>query len=109
MIKKVCQQIIVWIVAASFLGATGCSVFVSTPKVASFHIQQLDDRFIEVFVSLDDATETNLDINLNNRYTLQLDFDWLWNMDQRSEIYLESDTDSEDPLLAPWMMCKYRF
>lgn len=111
MIKKVCHKTMVCLLIASVLGLTGCSVFVSTPKVASFHIQQLDNKFVEVLVSLDDSAETNMDIHLNNRYTLQLDFDWLWNMDQRSEIYLdlESDTNSEDPLLTPWMICKYRF
>ena len=92
------------------LSATGCSVFISTPRVARFHVQQLDDKFIEYVVNLDDPAETNIDIHLNKRYTLQLDFDWLWNMNDRSDIYIETQPESaDDPRLDPWMLCKYRF
>lgn len=97
------------LIAPSILAVSGCSVFISTPKVAHFQVQRPDDKFIEYVVNLDDPTETDLDIHINNRYTIQLDFEFLWDSDQGSEIYVESYTDPADPLLAPWMLCKYRF
>lgn len=93
----------------SGLATTGCSVFISTPRVARFHVQRPDNKFIEYYVNLDDPSETNLDIHLTNRYTVQLDFEWLWDSDEPSELYLETNADPADPLLVPWMLCKYRF
>lgn len=109
MIRTKCHKFLMWLVAALMLTATGCSVFISTPQKASYHIQQLDDRFVEVVISLDTYTETDLDIHLNNRYTLQLEFDWLWSPEETSGIYIELEDNTEDPQLTPWMVCKYRF
>jgi hypothetical protein len=100
-------------VIAFILAATGCSVFISTPRVARIHVQRLDNKFVEYVVNIENPTQSNLGIRLNNDYSLQLDFEWLWRMDDRSDIYsdtyLEADIDYEDPQLTPWMLCKYRF
>lgn len=109
MIRTIRHKLSVWLVAILTFTATGCSVFFSTPQMASYHIQQLDDSFVEVVINIDTPTETDLDINLNNRYTLQLEFDWLLNIDEAPGDYEESKRLSEEPQLTPWMMCKYRF
>jgi len=97
------------LIALLSLGLTGCSVFISTPQVARIHMQRPDNKFVDYIINLDDPCETNLDIRLNNKYALQVDFDWLWNMDERSEIYNETEVDAADARLTPWMLCKYRF
>lgn len=109
MIRNLNRIVLSALIAPSILAMSGCSVFISTPRVASFHVQRLDDKFIEYVVNLDDPTETDLEIHLNNRYAIQLDFEFLWDSDESSEIYVESYTDPADPLLVPWMLCKYRF
>jgi hypothetical protein len=91
------------------LAITGCSVFISTPRTARIRIHDLDNKWVEYVVNLEDPSESNLGIHLGNKYSLQLDFDWLWNMDKRSEIYLEAETDLDESQLSPWMLCKYRF
>lgn len=95
------------------LSVTGCSVFISTPRVARIHVQRLDNKFVEYVVNLENPTQSNLGIRLSNDYSLQLDFEWLWHMDERSDlytdIYLEPEGDFEDPQLTPWMLCKYQF
>lgn len=92
---------------------TGCSVFISTPKVAKIQIQQLDNKLVEYAVNLENPAQSNLGIRLSNDYSLKLDFHWLWHMDERadiySDVYVEGDLDSDDPRLTPWMLCKYRF
>lgn len=107
--RSIRHKLLMWLVATLTFTTAGCSVFISTPQIASYHIQKLDDSFLEVVINLDAPTETDLDIHLNNRYTLQLEFDWLWNLDEPSEVYTETEIQTEDPHLVPWMMCKYRF
>ena len=97
------------IFAVLMFAISGCSVFISTPRVAHIRIHDLDNKFIEYIVDLDNPTERDVGIHLSNKYTLQLDFEWLWNMDKRTEIYAEQVTDSEESKLTPWMLCKYRF
>lgn len=109
MIRNLNRIVLGALIAPSILAVSGCSVFISTPRVAHFQVQRLDDKFIEYVVNLDDPTETDLDIHINNRYTIQLDFEFLWDSDENAEIYVESYTDPADPMLAPWMLCKYRF
>ena len=109
MIRSIRHRFMPGLVSALLLVSTGCSVFITNPQVARFHIQQPDDRFVEVVIHLDTPTETDLDIHLNNRYTLQLEFEWLWNHYEDSDIYAEADPDSEETQLTPWMLCKYRF
>jgi hypothetical protein len=103
------HKLSIWLVATLTFTTTGCSVFLSTPQMASYQIQRLDNSFVEMVIRIDEPTETNLDIRLNNRYTLQLEFDWLLNMEETPRFYEEAKHMSEDPLLTPWMMCKYRF
>ena len=104
-----CHKFLTWLVAALALCATGCSVFITTPQTASYHIQQLDDRLVEVVINLDAPIETDMDIHLTNRYTLELEFEWLWNLNDQEEAHLEAEATSEEPQLTPWMLCKYRF
>ncbi len=107
--RTICHRFLMWLVATLTFTATGCSVFFSTPQVARYQIQQLDNSFVEVVVNLDTPTETDLDIRLNNQYTLQLEFEWLWGADETAGIYQETELLSEEPQLTPWMICKYRF
>lgn len=97
------------VLGALMLALAGCSVFISTPRVACIRIQNLDNKFIEHHVNLDGPIEHDLGIPLTRKYTLQLDFEWLWNMDKPSEIYVETGPDAETTQLNPWMLCKYRF
>lgn len=97
------------LLAALMLSATDCSVFVSTPRVARINIHRLDHKLVEYVVNLDDPTQSDIGIHLNSKYTLQLDFYWIWDMDDRSEIHMEVDQDFDEPKLSPWMLCKYRF
>ena len=88
---------------------SGCSVFVSTPRVARYHVQGLDDRMTEFVIPLDTQYGTPMDIELSDRYAVQFDFEWLWNTEpESSEAAATNDTTSA-PSLAPWMICKYRF
>ena len=98
-----------WLVATLTFTTAGCSVFISTPEVARYQIQQLDNSFVEVVVHLDPPAETDLDIHLNNQYTLQLEFEWLWSADETAQVYGETEVLLEEAQLIPWMMCKYRF
>lgn len=91
------------------LAFSGCSVFISTPEVAHFKIQRPDNKFIEYAINLDDPCETNVDLHLSDRHTIQFDFKWIWGMDERSEIYSEIELHPNTPLLTPWMMCNYSF
>ncbi len=111
MIRSKRHMFLMWLVAALMLSASGCSVFITTPQTASYHIQQLDDQFVEVVINLDAPTETDLDIHLNNRYTLQLEFEWLWGLEEEEQTWIHAETDatSEESQLTPWMLCKYRF
>jgi hypothetical protein len=113
MIRNIPCIPVVPVMMASILTITGCSVFISTPRVARIHVQRLDNKLVEYVVNLENPAQSNVGIRLNNDYSLKLDFQWLWHMDERSDIYsdvyLETDLDSEDPRLTPWMLCKYRF
>lgn len=104
--KHICMK---FIIGAVIFSLTGCSVFVSTPRIASFQIQKPDNKLVSHFVYLDEPEETNLDIDLNNRYTIQLDFEWLWDDTESPQIYYQGNRDDSESGLAPWMICKYRF
>jgi hypothetical protein len=95
------------------LAITGCSVFISTPRVARIHVQRLDDKLVEYVINIENPTQSNIGIRLNNDYSLKLDFEWLWHLEEPSDIYsdvyFEADLISEEPRLTPWMLCKYQF
>lgn len=99
----------VWIVISLLFMLTGCSIFVSTPRVARIEIQRLDNQLNEYIVALDDPADSKLDIHLTNRYTVQLDFQWLWNSNDTIQLNAENLEDQAIPPLSPWMVCKYRF
>jgi hypothetical protein len=89
----------------------GCSIFVSTPPTANYRIQGLDDKLYEYVIALDEPTdETNVEFKISRNYTLQLDFEWLWDAGTGSEMDYDHLTD-EDMLLplVPWVVCNYRF
>lgn len=113
MIRNIHHALLVAVIIALVFTATGCSVFISTPKVARIQVQRLDDKLVEYVVNLENPTQSNVGIRLNNDYSLQLDFEWLWRKDQPSDIYtdiaLEAQAEPEDPRLTPWMLCQYRF
>lgn len=109
MISNINRAGMMVVLVALMLAITGCSVFISTPRTACIRIHDLDNKWVEYVVNLEDPSESNLGIPLGNKYSLQLDFDWLWSMDKRSEIYLEAETDLDESQLSPWMLCKYRF
>jgi len=93
----------------TFTMVTGCSVFISTPQVARYHVQGLDDQFNEFVIPLDSPCEGNMDIHISDNYAVQFDFDWLWN--ERADVAgsAVSDKVTDSPSLAPWMICKYKF
>ncbi|MGD9216475.1 MAG: hypothetical protein PVJ84_16810 [Desulfobacteraceae bacterium] len=97
------------VLVALMVAATGCSVFISTPRVACIRIHDLDNKWIEHVINIDDPPTSDSGIQLGNKYRLQLDFDWLWNTGRRSEIYMEAATDLDESKLTPWMLCKYNF
>jgi len=88
----------------------GCSIFISTPRTAKIHIQGLDNQRHDYIIALDERlTEANLDIRISKRYTVQLDFDWLWGSATESQIDNNPVDEDKIPPLVPWMLCKYRF
>jgi hypothetical protein len=89
---------------------SGCSIFISTPRTATIHIQGLDNKYHEYIVALDDpATETSLDIQISKKYAVQLDFEWLWDSDDSPLLLDDNAIENTMPALTPWMLCKYRF
>ena len=89
----------------------GCSVFVSTPPTATIRIQGLDNKLYEYVITLDEPVdETSVGFQISKNYTLQLDFEWLWDsgMDSRIESNRVADEDMLPPLV-PWIVCNYRF
>ena len=87
----------------------GCSVFISTPQVALYHVQDLNNQLNEFMVPIDTPNEGNMDIHLSDRYAVQFDFEWLWNTDADMAAAATSSEACTAPSLAPWMVCKYRF
>jgi hypothetical protein len=89
----------------------GCSILVSTPRTAKFHIQGLNDKLYEYVITLDEPVdEANVGFRISKNYTLQLDFEWLWYTDTDSRIeYYRLTSEDELPPLVPWIVCNYRF
>lgn len=86
---------------------TGCSAFVSTPRIARIQIKGPANHTNEVVFALE-TTQDN-DIELNDRYALELDFQWLWY--EREDLdFLKREVNEETFIpLTPWFICKYRF
>jgi len=89
---------------------SGCSIFISTPRTATIHIQGLDNKYHEYIVALEDpAGETSLDIQISKKYAVQFDFEWLWDSDDSTLLFDDNANENIMPALTPWMLCKYRF
>ena len=88
---------------------SGCSVFVSTPRVTRIQMQGVDDQLWEYIVTLDNPADEDLGIQISDRYALQLDFEWLWNRESQADIYYDLNQESAEPTPAPWMLWKYNF
>jgi hypothetical protein len=89
----------------------GCSIFVSTPRTAKICIQGLDNKLNEYVITLDEPVdETNVGFRISKNYTLQLDFEWLWDSGTDNRIMNNSQCGDEiESPLVPWFVCKYRF
>lgn len=105
------QSITVLSVIILLATVNGCSIFISTPRMAKIHIQGLDNQHHDYIIAIDEPlAEANLDIRISKRYAVQLDFDWLWGSvsDTRMD-YTNSVDEDKIPPLIPWMLCKYCF
>lgn len=89
----------------------GCSIFVSAPSTAKIRIQGLDNKLYEYVITLDEpADETKVGFQISKNYTLQLDFEWLWDYSTGSQIEYNYLADEDMlPPLVPWIVCNYRF
>ncbi len=91
----------------------GCSVFISTPRVTRIQIQGMDDELWEYVVTLEEPMDDSLGFRISDRYSLQFDFEWLWNTDVDADAYstLDSDFDGRPDTtpMAPWLLCRYHF
>jgi hypothetical protein len=111
MCTRVRQLLTVFWTICMLAATCGCSIFVSTPPTAKIRIQGLDNELYEYVVTLDrPLDETNIGFKISKNYTLQLDFEWLWDSatDSRIDNNLMADEDTL-PLLVPWIVCNYRF
>jgi hypothetical protein len=103
------NRCLILMVLVTFTMVTGCSVFISTPRVARYQMQGLDNQFKEFVVPLDHPCEGNMDIELSDRYAVQFDFEWLWSGEAGTSGAAMTDEAYTAPSLVPWMLCKYRF
>lgn len=103
------QKLLTVLIALSLVWTTtGCSSFISAPRMAHIHIKGPANHTNEFIISLDDPTQDNTDIKLSDRYAIKLDLQWLWYEaeDIKKE---ESVSEITTSPLAPWFICKYRF
>lgn len=111
MCTRVRQLFTVLCAICMVVSTCGCSVFVSTPPTAKFRIQGLDNKLNEYVITLDEPVDaTNVGLRISKNYTLQLDFEWLWNPNSESQIeYNYLPNEDTLPPLVPWVVCNYRF
>ncbi len=104
---KIASIFIILVIFTALLFLTGCALFVSTPRIARIQIKGPANHINEVFFALDNSEDK--DIHINDRYAIELDFQWLW-YEQEDLIFLKKeDKEEEDIPLTPWFICKYRF
>ena len=111
MCKRIRQLFTVLWTICMAVAVCGCSILVSSPPTAKFRIQGLDNKLYEYVITLDQPVdETNVGIRISKNYTLQLDFEWLWDSmaDNQVEYNHLADEDMAPPLV-PWIVCNYRF
>ena len=90
----------------------GCSSVLSTisaPRMARIQIRGPANHKNEFVISLDDLMQHNTDINLSDRYALNIDFQWLWYSREDVGIISGENLDEVQAPLTPWVLCKYRF
>ena len=96
--------------ALALLMFSGCSMFISTPRVAHIQIHGMDSRIDDYAVVLDpQCKETTFDIRISDRYAINLDFEWLFNATTGIESINPDGRTDMDWSGTPWMMCTYRF
>ena len=89
---------------------SGCSFLTAAPRVAHFQVRGLNNNSNEYVIVLDDPEEKKLDIPLSDRYTLRLDFNWLWETGTLFQIDHPDDSFGDKIVpLAPWMTYTLRF
>lgn len=88
---------------------TGCSVFMSTPRVAHVKITGLNNQLSEYVINLDDLTESDMDIPLNDHYAIRLDLELMCS--DQDLMNSDSRLTREEPgaQFSPWVMYKFRF
>lgn len=90
---------------------TSCSMFISTPRVAHIQINGADNHQLdEYIVVLDPEYDENLiDIQITDRYAINLDFQWLFNAAIGDETTSTDGPSELDWSATPWMVCTYKF
>lgn len=97
-------------ITAACLGLLpGCSTFVSTPRYARIQIKGPGNHCNDVIIVLDDTPKE--DIELSDRYAINLDFQWLWYEREDLNLIQNETFENHDSVLplTPWFICKYRF
>jgi hypothetical protein len=90
----------------------GCASMLSTisaPRMARIQIRGPANQSNEFVISLDDLTQRNTDINLSDRYALNIHFQWLWYSREDIGMISAETLDEVQAPLTPWVLCKYRF
>ena len=87
----------------------GCSSLISPPRMARIQIRGPANHSNEFVVSLDDLMQRNTDIELSDRYALNIDFQWLWYSHEDVDLTSIQTPEEIKAPLTPWVLCKYRF
>lgn len=104
------KKLIYVIAICTLLPCMGCSMLITTPKVASIKIHGIDNRLNEYLVVLDpEYSEHMIGIQISDRYALNLDFEWLIDATIGFDEADIPGQPCEDIAVSPWMMCTYKF
>ena len=95
--------------ALLMISVSGCSILVATPPAAHVQIDGLNSQLGQFIVLLNPSSEQQMDIPINARYALRLDFRWLWEQGSDNTAANFQDPDDLSSPLTPWLTCKYRF
>lgn len=98
-----------WIAILLILALTGCSIFHTPPRLARVQIIGPGNHAKEFIFSLENLESEDAGIQLTDRYTLQVDLQWLW-YNYEDLTYGKGPFETEvQNNLTPWFICKYRF
>jgi len=99
------------IAIALILFFTGCTNFITPPRVAHIQVTGPGNVTKQFAIALDTETEQDMDIHLTDRYAVELFFQWLWyeqeDLDANYSGKNQDGTTQQD--LTPWFLWKYRF